>query len=122
MYEHLTIEAATKHILEEGFASWKRWLFQFMDDFRRNPRIEMVVHGPASETSEKLKCLFASTVFYLCKEKSLDVPKWVFDVEPLKEPWFVSGLESMKTFAIVESPAFFKQMNVFVLDNFMIRV
>ena len=40
MYEHLTIEAATKHILEEGFASWKRWLFQFMDDFRRNTRIE----------------------------------------------------------------------------------
>ena len=52
----------------------------------------------------------------------MDVPEWVFETKPLKDPWFVSGLENMKTFAIVESPAFFKQMNVFVLDNFMARV
>ncbi len=82
----------------------------------------MVNPGPSSATSEKLKCLLAATVYYLCKEKSVDVPEWVFKIKPLKEPWFVSGLENMKTFAIVESPAFFKQMNVFVLDNFMIRV
>ena len=120
MYKYLTIKEASKNINKD--VDWKHWLSQFMDDFRYNPCSEMVNPGPSPATPEKLKCLFAATVYYLCKEKSVDVPEWVFETKPLKDPWFVSGLENMKTFAIVESPAFFKQMNVFVLDNFMARV
>ncbi|HBC86464.1 MAG TPA: hypothetical protein DCZ94_05875 [Lentisphaeria bacterium] len=116
----MTVKDASENIVRDS--NWKLWLFQFMDDFRRNPKPEMVVTGPVSDTPEGLKCLFAATVYYLCNEKAVDVPEWVFSTKPLREPWFVSGLESMKTFAIVESPLFFKKLNVFVTDNFMVRV
>ncbi|OGV39526.1 MAG: hypothetical protein A2X48_12885 [Lentisphaerae bacterium GWF2_49_21] len=119
MYKYVTVENATQNISRDG--NWKLWLFQFMDDFRRNPCPEMIVTEPVPDTPADLKCLFAATVYYLCKEKGIDIPEWVFSTKPLKEPWFVSGLESMKTFAIVESPLFFKKLNVFVTGNFMER-
>lgn len=120
MYKYVTVKDASENIVRDG--NWKLWLFQFMDDFRRNPRLEMVIQAPSSETPEKMKCLFAASAYYLCKEKGVDIPEWVFSAKPLMEPWFVSGLESMKTFAIVESPLFFKKLNVFVTGNFMARI
>lgn len=120
MYKNLTIKDASENMVSDG--NWKLWLFQFMDDFRRNPCKEMVIQEPVSETPEKLKCLLAASAYYLCKEKNIEIPGWVFSAKPLMDPWFVSGLESMKTFSIVESPLFFKKLNVFVTGNFMVRV
>jgi hypothetical protein len=67
MYKYLTIKEASKNIIRD--IDWKHWLSQFMDDFRYNPCSKMVNPGPSPATPEKLKCLFAATVYYLCKVK-----------------------------------------------------
>jgi hypothetical protein len=52
----------------------------------------------------------------------LEAPAWVWAVPSLKEPWFLSGMESLKAIAIVESPVFFRRRKIFVLENFLYRV
>jgi hypothetical protein len=38
------------------------------------------------------------------------------------DPWFVSGMESLKAIALVESPLPFRLRKIFVLENFLSRV
>ena len=48
-------------------------------------------------------------------------PQWTAAVGCLDRPWFVSGFESLKASALVESPVPFRSRNVFVLANFLER-
>ena len=51
----------------------------------------------------------------------MDAPAWAAGCHFLPEPWFVSGVESLKATALVEAPLAFRRNNVFVLGNFMSR-
>ena len=73
-------------------------------------------------TDRRFDALLASTIEYLCDEMRLEAPAWVWAVPSLKEPWFLSGMESLKAIAIVESPVFFRRRKIFVLENFLYRV
>ena len=111
----------SRRISAEGEASWKLWLFEFVDAFRRSPSRELVSHPPAAETSDRIRCLLASTVEALCAERRLPAPWWCGGAGILPAPWFVAGVENLKALALVESPAHFRRRNIFVLANFLAR-
>lgn len=116
------ISVVSQLIVLDGVDSWQRHLMNFVDWFRKYPDRRLILNPPVSSLEVHLKCLLASSVHKLCREMKLELPAWVSRVEPLKKPWFVSGVENLKASALVESPASFKLNNIFVLENFLNRV
>ena len=117
-----SVEAASGRIVHEGQGSWKIWFFNFVDAFRRDKDLAYVESPPHRRTPEKIKALLASTVEMLCEEMKLAAPGWCAGTPPLNEPWFVSGLESLKPMALIESPAHFRKRHIFVFQDFLKRI
>ena len=116
-----SVVGISRRISADGDASWKLWLFEFVDAFRRSPCEELVADPPAAETSDRIRCLLASTVEALCAERRRPAPWWCAGAGILPAPWFVAGVENLKALALVESPARFRRRNIFVLANFLAR-
>jgi transcriptional regulator with XRE-family HTH domain len=116
-----SVVAVSRRIHADGETSWKLWLFEFVDAFRRAPRTDLVVAPPSPETSTRVSALLASTVEALCAERDVPCPWWCGGVGVLPEPWFVAGIENLKAIALAESPAYFRKRNIFVLANFLSR-
>ena len=116
-----SVASVSRRICAEDDASWKLWLFEFVDAFRRCPSEVLVDSPPVSEVSDRVRALLASTADTLCGEHSMSVPWWCDGVGPLASPWFVADIENLKATALVESPAQFRKRNIFVLGNFLAR-
>lgn len=108
-------------ILRDGFSSWKIYFFNFVDEFRRTLDPRLLLLPPPSALEFRLRALIASTVRALCDEAKIDAPGWAKKRYFLKEPWFVSETESLKASALLESPIYFRENNIFVLSNFLER-
>ena len=117
----LTAAEAAERMRTGASDSWKLWLFEFVDAFRRSPLGESVARAPEPSLSPRLLALLASTVESLCREASVAAPWWCAGVAALPEPWFVSGVENLKASALAESPAAFRKRDIFVLENFLSR-
>lgn len=60
----------------------------------------------------------AAVAVYLSGQLSLSAPPWVRDPERiLREPWFASPGRHMRALLLVESPAAFRERNLFVTAN-----
>jgi len=116
-----SIVSVSRRVCAEGDTSWKLWLFEFVDAFRRCPSEDLVASPPVPETSDVIRCLLASTVETLCQECGMSPPWWCGGVGPLASPWFVADVENLKATALVESSAPFRKRNIFVLGNFLTR-
>jgi transcriptional regulator with XRE-family HTH domain len=112
---------AADRMRQEGGDSWKLWLFEFVDAFRRSPTAEAAARPPDPGPEPRLLALLASTVEMLCVEKGLPAPWWCAGVPVLAAPWFVSESENLKASALAESPPAFRKRNIFVLANFLSR-
>ena len=112
----------SQRIFSEGENSWKLWLFNFVDAFRFTKNLNLIQHPPIEETSLRMKALLASAVEVLCIELELPIPDWCESVPGLEGPWFLSGMENLKSLALVQSPTRFRKRNIFVLDNFLERI
>lgn len=112
---------ASMRIIFDGFDSWKVHLFDFVDAFRAAPAPALLRTPPTAELDPRLAALLASTVETLCAEQGWTPPPWSAGVSPLPRPWFVSGVESLKASALLESPVRFRRRNLFVLSNFLSR-
>lgn len=111
----------SERIAAQGEDSWKIWLFNFVDAFRKEKDPIYIISPPVSELSTKMQALMAATVETLCEEIKIKAPLWCGAVLPLKTPWFVSGIENLKAISIAESPLHFRKRNIFVLKNFLSR-
>jgi len=100
---------------------WKGPFFDFIDDFRRSPDAASIEQAPVPGLSPRMLALLASTVEELCAERGMSPPLWCAGVRALREPWFISGMESLKASALAESPARFRRRNIFTLSNFLQR-
>lgn len=111
----------SERILAGKKDSWKIWLFNFVDAFRKKGDRAYIDSPPAGGLSPEISALIASTVETLCDELKITPPAWCKTVPSLKNPWFVSEVENLKSTAIAESPLHFRKRNVFVLKNFLAR-
>lgn len=111
----------TKQNIVSDPEHWLIPLMDFVDDFRyyKDP---VAIAEPLTFDNEKIDALLAATVHSLCNEVDLQIPNWVWQAPPCREPWFVSGMESLKAIALVESPLPFRLRKIFVLENFLTRV
>lgn len=100
---------------------WKLYFYDFVDEFRRQKNFEMIAE-PFELNDEKTDALLASTIEKLCDELKIEIPEWIKKVPSCREPFFVGGIENLKAILIVESPLRFKARNVFVSENFLVRV
>jgi hypothetical protein len=100
---------------------WAVPLMDFVDDFRRDKNPAALAE-PFESVHERWDALLASTADCLCREAGLTPPRWLEEVPPCKDPWFVSGLENLKAIALVESPLPFRRRKIFVMENFLSRV
>lgn len=120
-----SIALVSERIALEGEGSWKIELFNFVDAFRSAPNGEegrrLIETPPVEKTPPRIKSLIASTAEALCAEKGVSLPHWTRGTPGLEEPWFVSGVENLKSMALVESPVHFRKRNIFVLENFLER-
>jgi len=116
-----SIAMVTERILKDGRSSWKIWLFNFVDAFRKHRDPSYISMPPAQGLPRDLMALFASVAEALCAETGVPAPPWCSSVAPLKDPWFVANMESLKATALLESPVYFRKRNIFVLGNFLSR-
>jgi transcriptional regulator with XRE-family HTH domain len=116
-----SIWAVSDKIVLNGSESWKLFLFEFVDAFRRNPSSVLIDVSPVGELNPRITALMASVVEMLCSESAISVPSWAKGVGVLSVPWFVAGVENLKASALVESPVYFRKRLIFVLDNFLER-
>lgn len=115
------VVSVSRRICAESDSSWKLWLFEFVDAFRRCPSGDLIGTPPVPEASDRVRSLLASTVETLCGERNIPAAWWCGGVGPLASPWFVADVENLKATALVESPAQFRKRNIFVLGNFLAR-
>lgn len=111
----------SERIVQEGEKSWKIWLFNFVDAFRRSTKTEYIENPPVEKTPLRIKALLTATTESLCDELELLPPAWCEGMPILAEPWFVSEMEGLKPTALLESPVHFRKRNIFVLGNFLER-
>jgi len=116
-----SIYMVSERILAEGEKSWKIWLFNFVDAFREHEDLSYVNMPPMIGLSSKMEAIIASVVEALCNELNIAIPDWCAGVRSLEKPWFVAEVENLKALALVESPAYFRRRNIFVLGNFLSR-
>lgn len=116
-----SIQAISIRMALDGFNSWKTHLFDFVDAFRSTRNTGLLTGPPVTELDLRLQALCASTVEALCHEAGLHSPAWCAGIPSLSAPWFLSGFENLKASALIESPAWFRSRNLFVLGNFLER-
>lgn len=117
-----SVARLSAEMTKEAKGGWKSALFEFVDAFRRRPGPKLISEPPATKLSGTLQALWASVVESLCDEQGVEIPLWCGGVGPLRDPWFVSGVENLRASALVESPARLRKRNIFVLGNFLERV
>jgi hypothetical protein len=116
-----TTATVAAHIVADGEASWRLWLFELVDEVRRSGQVSLLQMPPTPDLPRRACSLLASTVEALCAERGWTPPAWCATVGPLPSPWFPSETENLKAMALVESPVWFRRRNVFVLGNFLLR-
>ena len=116
-----TVATAFK-VQRDGFDSWKTHLFDLVDEYRRAADARLVILPPPSSSDRHITALLASTVRTLCEELEISTPRWATLRYFLSTPWFVSGMNSLKASALLESPLHFRANNIFVHSNFLSRV
>jgi len=110
----------TQRLIQKDPEHWYVPLMDFVDDFRRAPNLSSVAEQ-LDQTHECMDALLVSVAETLCDEAGIDPPVWMEAISACKDPWFVSGFESLKAIAIVESPIRFRIRKIFVLENFLSR-
>jgi transcriptional regulator with XRE-family HTH domain len=116
-----SVAIVSRKIVQDGDASWKTHLFNFVDAWRRDHDLNLISSPPHTVLSHPLQALLAATVETLCDEDHMAAPLWCMTVLPLPEPWFVSGIENLKATAVQESPIHFRSRTIFVLASFLER-
>lgn len=117
----MTSLTQVKKQIEADPDNWAIYLMDFVDDFRYY-RERAAIGEPFALDNQKLDALLASTTEYLCDELGIEPPGWLEQVPACPTPYFVAGIESLKSFTLVQSPARFRVRKIFVLENFLSRV
>lgn len=92
-----------------------------VDDFRYH-KDPAAIADPFLLGDEEKDAVLAGVIETLCDEMNLPIPKWLYSVPAAKRPVFLSRMQTLKSFAIAESPSRLRLRKVFVCENFLHRV
>jgi hypothetical protein len=115
-----TVAVAYK-VLRDGHDTWKIHFMDLVDEFRRGLDPKLLLLPPPAALPLELRALLAGIVVTLADEVQMAAPNWTRKRWTLPRPWFVSGSESLKAMALLESPLAFRRYNIFVTSNFLSR-
>ena len=97
------------------------WPFDLSSNSTR--RINLIAGGwsriaPLTTGDRRYDALLAALVEYCCVRHGMPSPAWVDEPSRfLEEWWFVSGIRSLHTNAVVHSPVSFKRRGVFIAED-----
>lgn len=99
----------------------------FLDEFKKSAHKEMLILAePANITGyDKERSILAAVAHKLANENNIKVPDWVFKVEYiLKQPYFQFDTKNKEyqEYLIQKSPIEFRQRNIYVDENALMRV
>jgi hypothetical protein len=106
---------------KRGLRNWVPF-FDAVDEVRRRKSFASLEALLKANQRRRERALLNATARKLAAELHLQVPMWAENPLPLKQPFFVSGMENLKASALIESPPDFRMNNIFVLENFLSRV
>ncbi len=118
--EYSTVAVALS-VERDGFESWKIHFFNLVDEFRRTLDPRLTLLPPPKSLAPELTSLLAAIVKDLSEEVGMAPPPWALKRRFLPRPWFVSGINSLKASALLESPLHYRANNIFVHSNFLAR-
>lgn len=98
-------------------------LADFLHEFARSGSAEMLAVAPAMlverlELGHVYDAYLAAVAVHLAGKRGVPAPRW--SREPgriLREPWFANPSRHMRALWLVESPAEFRERNLFVTEN-----
>lgn len=64
--------------------------------------------------TEYLTNYIAAMVEHTCALRKIHPPDWVCDIDPLTEPVFATGLQSLRLHLLTHAPAAFRRRNLFI--------
>ena len=102
-------------------------LADFLDQFYLKRRVEMLSEEPA-QLADKIQegavadAYLAATAVALARLIQADPPPWAWqERRKLKSPWFASPGSAIRATLLAESPAPFRERNLFVSANALSR-
>jgi hypothetical protein len=113
--------------LSDSRADFSRHLADFLDQFYIERRPEMLAEEPrilaaAIEDGNVADAYLAATAVSLARLVKSPPPVWAWqERRKLKSPWFASRGRSIRAILLVESPAPFRERNLFVSENALSR-
>ena len=111
----------TKQDMERDPRWWKIPLMDFVDDFRYH-KDPAAIADPFVLNDERKDAVLASVIETLCDEMAISIPGWLATVPACRDPFFMSGMESLKAISLVQTPVRFRRRKIFVLENVLHRV
>jgi hypothetical protein len=105
-------------------------LGDFLDEFYRSAaaeRLSMIAEAPVTHSNvpREHAALFAATTHKLANDYNLEVPTWAMDKKfrLTDEPYFDCNAKgNLRLLFMYKSPTEFKYRNLFVDENFLMRV
>ena len=112
-----------------GGESFDFALADFLDEFYGAPDFEALAQEPMflapkfGRVGQVEDAYLAATAQELARRFKLPIPEWVpSEDRKLRRPWFASDLAGLRAVLIHESPASFRERNLFVSANALSRV
>ncbi len=103
-------------------------LAEFLDEFQSAPNSAALVTAPQllapaiGETGKVRDAYLAAVAEQLAIGNGYPAPEWAYaDSRKLHYPWFASGMPSLRTVLLLESPVAFRSRNLFVSENALAR-
>ncbi len=122
-------EWALKQMLGESESNFKNLLEQLAKEKNRTYAFaalhDFLIHLPSDDLEKSLPApsihlppillnIIAAMIEKTAIQKELKPPTWVYQIEPLKEPYFATELSSLKLHLLISSPIPFRRRNLFV--------
>ncbi len=121
-----TLAEVAQLVLNGG--SFDRCLANFLDEFYAAPNSRALVKSPRllvprlGELGRVQDAYLAATALELARAHHLTVPAWTTArMRKLHRPWFASPLSALRAVLLLESPAAFRERNLFVSQNALSR-
>jgi len=103
-------------------------LAEFLDQFRLERRVVMLADEPARlstryESGDVSDAYLAAVAVSLAREIGARPPSWAWaESRQLRRPWFAHPGDALRATLLAESPAPFRERNLFVSANAISRV